>query len=220
MFLTLFMILWTFLSVAEATFLSPHYGMATQPSNLRPTKFFGPGSSRVTIATKSPPWTHSPQLHPLTQLNFFWFGNSNDEKKKKSSDDKNKKKPSDKAKGSGGGGSSSGNPPSSNMGTTATTMENFKQSQELGRKTSALLAELSSTTVEGAAAGGKIKVLVDGQQKPMGVEIDDDYFETVTVEDLTEKLATAMQDAHEKSTKLMQDRMESLYADIGLPMNK
>ena len=109
---------------------------------------------------------------------------------------------------------------STKMGTTATTMENFKQSKEVGRKTSALLVDLSSTTVEGSAARGKIKVLVDGQQKPLGVEIDDDYFDTVGVEDLTEKLATAMQDAHDKSTKLMQEKMESLYAEIGLPPNK
>ncbi len=164
-----------------------------------------------TIVVK--PWSHTP-----TQVNF-WFGSNNDDKKKKSTNDK--KNSSDKAKkGSTGGSPNANNPSSSNMGTTATTMENFKQSQELGRKTSALLAELSSTTVEGSAAGGKIKVLVDGQQKPMGVEIDDEYFETVAVEDLTEKLATAMQDAHDKSTKLMQDRMESLYSDIGLPMNK
>mmetsp|Transcript_29392 Transcript_29392/g.44862 ORF Transcript_29392/g.44862 Transcript_29392/m.44862 type:complete len:184 (-) Transcript_29392:212-763(-) len=148
----------------------------------------------------------APRIRPATkatstQINFLWFGNK-DEKESKM------EKKNDPAK------------QSTKMGTTATTMENFKQSQEVGRKTSALLVDLSSTTVEGSAAKGKIKVLVDGQQKPLGVEIDDDYFDTVGVEDLTEKLATAMQDAHDKSTKLMQEKMESLYAEIGLPPNK
>ena len=105
------------------------------------------------------------------------------------------------------------------MGTTATTMENFKQSQELGKKTNALLQDLSSTTIEGSAAKGKIKVTVDGQQKPLGVDIDDEYFDTCRVEDLTEALAAAMQDAHEKSTKMMQDRMTGLYVELGLTSN-
>lgn len=199
------MFLWMFLLNTVQGFLTANNHMHQQ-------------SARVESIIRVIPTIVTPCSYTSTQVNF-WFGSNDDEKRKKYTNDK--KKSSGKAKkGSTGGNPNVNTPPSSNMGTTATTMENFKQSQELGRKTSALLAELSSTTVEGLAAGGKIKVLVDGQQKPMGVEIDDDYFETVAVEDLTEKLATAMQDAHDKSTKLMQDRMESLYSDIGLPMNK
>jgi len=134
-----------------------------------------------------------------TRVNLLWFGND---------ETKAKREEKDKSKHS------------SKMGTTATTMENFKQSQELGKKTSALLQELTSTTVEGSAAKGKIKVTVDGQQRPKLVEIDDEYFGGVGVEDLTEALAIAMQDAHDKSTKLMQDKMNGLYAELGLPSTK
>jgi len=139
-------------------------------------------------------------------MNLLWFGGSDE--KKKASKAKREEKKTDKSKQF-----------SSKMGATATTMENFKQSQELGKKTNTLLQDLSSTTVEGSAAKGKIKVTVDGQQRPMGVEIDDDYFDTCRVEDLTEALAVAMQDAHEKSTKIMQDRMTGLYVELGLPSN-
>jgi DNA-binding protein YbaB len=131
---------------------------------------------------------------------LLWFGN--DEKKAKN-DQKDTKQQS-----------------KSKMGTTATTMENFKQSQELGKKTSSLLNDLTATSVEGSAGKGKIKVIVDGQQRPKLVEIDEDYFAQVGVEDFTEALAIAMQDAHDRSTKIMEDKMASLYIELGLPSPK
>eukprot|EP00979_Chaetoceros_neogracilis_P018139 scaffold10552_cov276-Chaetoceros_neogracile.AAC.43 len=135
-----------------------------------------------------------------TKRNLLWFGN--DEKKAKN-DQKDTKQQS-----------------KSKMGTTATTMENFKQSQELGKKTSSLLNDLLATSVEGSAGKGKIKVIVDGQQRPKLVEIDEDYFAQVGVEDFTEALAIAMQDAHDRSTKIMEDKMASLYIELGLPSPK
>lgn len=134
-----------------------------------------------------------------TKVNLLWFGN--DEKVSKSDQKDNKQS-------------------KSKMGTTATTMENFKQSQEIGKKTSSLMNDLSAASVEGSAAKGKIKVVVDGQQRPKLVEVDEDYFSDITVEDFTEALTLAMQDAHDKSTKSMEDKMNGLYAELGLPAAK
>jgi len=105
------------------------------------------------------------------------------------------------------------------MGGTAIMMENLKQSQELGKKVSSLLQELSSTNVEGSAAGGKVKVYFDGQQQPIGVEIDKQFFASLTnVDDLNEALITAMQDAHSKSMQLMQEKMQGVYSEqLGIP---
>ena len=99
-------------------------------------------------------------------------------------------------------------------------MENFKQSQDLGKKTSSLLQELSNLNIEGIGAKGKIKVTVDGQQRPTLVDIDEDYFESVTVDDFTEALTAAMMDAHDKSIKIMEEKTNVLYADLGLPSTK
>ena len=137
-----------------------------------------------------------------TKLNFLWFGN--DEKKAKS-EEKVKKGNKDNK---------------SQMGRTATTMENFKQTQELGKKTGSLLNDLSLSTVEGYGAKGKIKIATDGQQRPKIVEIDEEYFNEVTLEDFTEALTVALQDAHEKSTKMMEDKMVGLYTELGLPQTK
>lgn len=137
-----------------------------------------------------------------TKLNFLWFGN--DEKKAKS-EEKVKKGNKDNK---------------SQMGRTATTMENFKQTQELGKKTGSLLNDLSLSTVEGSGAKGKIKIATDGQQRPKIVEIDEEYFNEVTLEDFTEALTVALQDAHDKSTKMMEDKMVGLYTELGLPQTK
>jgi len=114
--------------------------------------------------------------------------------------------------------------PSSVMATTASTMENFKQSQELGRRTNALLQDLASCTVEGTngATGGGVKVFVNGRQEPVGVKVEDSYLERIggNAEDLEEALTVAMRDAWGKSVGVMEDRMQSLYSELGLPSAK
>ena len=144
-----------------------------------------------------------------TALNLFWFGGNDETKKKRK--EKSKDTSSDNS-------NLDTTVPTSGMGTTVNTMENFKQSQELGKKTSALLQELGSISVEGNAAKGKVKVYFDAQQRPTGVEIDEEYLRKVGVEDLNESLLQALLDAHGKSIQTMQDKMQSLYTDIGLPM--
>jgi len=121
----------------------------------------------------------------------------------------------------------------SSMATTASTMENFKQSQELGRRTNALLTDLTSSTIEGIGANGKVKVLVNGRQEPIGVEVDETYLKQVMglggssggveedgVEELNEALTVAMQDAWTKSMEVMEDKMQALYSELGLPSAK
>ncbi len=166
-------------------------------------------SSNMFHRTKAVPTSktvnHDHAGQKCTKLNLFWSGGNDSKKKKKGKEDA----------------STPHNPKqTSKMGSTATTMENFKQSQELGKKTGSLIQELSSVTVEGVAAKGKVKVFIDGQQLPCGVEIDDEYFSQTGVEDFSEALLVAMQDANKKSMQLMQDRMQALYADLGLPPSR
>eukprot|EP00565_Helicotheca_tamesis_P005336 CAMPEP_0185733072 /NCGR_PEP_ID=MMETSP1171-20130828/18341_1 /TAXON_ID=374046 /ORGANISM="Helicotheca tamensis, Strain CCMP826" /LENGTH=123 /DNA_ID=CAMNT_0028402701 /DNA_START=275 /DNA_END=646 /DNA_ORIENTATION=+ len=103
------------------------------------------------------------------------------------------------------------------MGETVTMMENFKKAQDIGKRTSALLQELSSITIEGVAADGKVRIFVDGQQRPKGTEIDENYLASVTAEDLNTAITTAMQDANVKSMEQMEEKMQALYTEVGLP---
>merc|ERR1739836_4451 len=67
----------------------------------------------------------------------------------------------------------------SGMGSTASMMENFKKNQEIGKRTASFMDDLSSIIIEGISADGKVKVLVDGQQRPTGIEIEDEYLKNV-----------------------------------------
>jgi DNA-binding protein YbaB len=144
-----------------------------------------------------------------TKILLFW--KSDNDKQKSEKDDTIKKSPDNNQKQT---------TTTSKMGTTAMTMENFKQSQELGKKTGSLIQELSSMQVEGVAAKGKIKIFVDGLQQPVGVEIDDEYFKQGSAEEFSDELLIAMQDAHKKSMQIQQDRMQGLYSTLGLPTSK
>jgi DNA-binding protein YbaB len=96
------------------------------------------------------------------------------------------------------------------------SMEDLQNSQRVGKKTAALVQELSSTTVEGIAQDGKIKIQFDCQQRPLSVHIDDAYFESSDVGDIKFALTTAMQDGHAKSIERMDEKMKSFYQDLGL----
>lgn len=141
-----------------------------------------------------------------TALDLFWFGGKNEEKSVES-----RQSPSDADKNQSQTKLSS----SGVMGGTAAMMESFKQSQEVGKRTSAMLQELGASTVEGSAAGGKVRIFVDGKQRPTGIDVDEKYLRTVSADELNAVITAAMQEAHTKSTELMEEKMQALYTEIG-----
>ena len=98
------------------------------------------------------------------------------------------------------------------VGKTASMMEKFKKSQEVNIRTKSLIEELSSTIITGTSANTRVKVFVDGQLRPVGLEID----ETLKGEDLTASVLEAMQDAHDKFELNMGDKIKVLYSNLGL----
>lgn len=76
-----------------------------------------------------------------------------------------------------------------------------------------MLQELSTVTVEGRSEDGKVRVVMNGQQYPVGCQVSDD----VEMATLNSALTEAMQDAHAKSLATMEGKMKSLYDDLGLP---
>lgn len=113
-----------------------------------------------------------------------------------------------------GGGKKDGEDKPGLGGNMGNMMEQFKKAQEIAKKTKELQDELQKTEVEGVSASGNVKVTLTGQQKPVGVEIN---VEGRTSEEISEDVVTAMKDAHEKSGKLMGEKMTNLYKDLGLP---
>jgi nucleoid-associated protein EbfC len=93
------------------------------------------------------------------------------------------------------------------------SMQSFKTNQKLGSLTSGVLQELSAARVEGRSEDGKIRVVMNGQQYPMAVQVGDD----IDLTTINTALTQAMQDAHSKSVSLMESKLKSFYDELGLP---
>jgi len=106
-------------------------------------------------------------------------------------------------------------------GTVASVMdsfESFKKSQRVGKVTSSLLSELGSTTVEGTAEDGKVRVIFDCQQRPLRVDIDEAYFDSAdSAADVANAVTRALKLAHSKSIERMDEKLKGFYNELGLP---
>lgn len=100
---------------------------------------------------------------------------------------------------------------------TMDSMDSFKKAQRVGKRTSTLVQELSSITVEGSSPDGKVKIIFDCQQRPIKTIIDEAYFEASDASDVSNAITAAMKDAHAKSIERMDDKMKSFYSELGMP---
>lgn len=127
------------------------------------------------------------------------------------------------------------------MHRTAKIMEDHRRSQETAERTAAMMEELSSVQVvgkskAGASGGigigggdkrrGGVKVTFNGEQRPIGVEVDPNYLFSssmsesqgiVSVDELNEAIIDALEDGYEQSGKLMEEKIKGLYGQLGLP---
>lgn len=94
------------------------------------------------------------------------------------------------------------------------SMDNFKASQRAGKLTAGFVRELSAMTIEGGE-NGKVKVFLDGQQRPIRVEIDEGFFEQSDAGDVAAAVTSAMKEAHDKSIERMDDKLKGFYNQLG-----
>mmetsp|Transcript_28439 Transcript_28439/g.60956 ORF Transcript_28439/g.60956 Transcript_28439/m.60956 type:complete len:199 (-) Transcript_28439:809-1405(-) len=143
---------------------------------------------------------------PSRRFAFPWFGDS----------------PEDKNDNDLFPASAAGDVPlSESISDVANIIDNFKTSKGIGERTGAALQDLSRTIVEGTAADGKVRVAFNGQQVPVGVEVDETYLEdTVSgrgkegVDELCLALTNAMKDAYTKSGTKVEEKLKYLYSDL------
>ena len=94
------------------------------------------------------------------------------------------------------------------------TMDDMKgmvqQLQDLQAKVKAAQEELANETVTGSAAGGKVKVILTGDQKCRGVEIAPELLKGGDAVKLQEWLMKSMNDALEASRQLAVKRLGPL----------
>lgn len=94
--------------------------------------------------------------------------------------------------------------------------EALKKAQQVQEGAKKLQEELDQMEIEGTAGGGLVKVILSGNQEPRRVEISPDALgEGADV--VSELVTLAMQDAYNRSTTTMREKMEELTGGLNLP---
>ncbi len=77
--------------------------------------------------------------------------------------------------------------------------EKLKQYKDLRDKAKTIQNTLKDVSVRGSADGGRVQVMMDGNQHVLGIDIDPDHLRTEKREALQKHLADAVNDAIKKS---------------------
>ena len=96
----------------------------------------------------------------------------------------------------------------------AGVMDQFKKAQEIAKKSQELQTELAAAEFEGASADGSVTFKMNGQQQPVSAAAPG--FDGKSAEDLSKAFSEAMADAQAKSLAAMNEKMQALYASVGL----
>lgn len=87
--------------------------------------------------------------------------------------------------------------------------EKLKQYKDLRDKAKTIQSMLAEISVRAAADGGKVQVMMDGNQKVLGIDIDPDCLRTEKREDLQKHIAEAVNDAVKKSQMEMAQKLKN-----------
>jgi DNA-binding YbaB/EbfC family protein len=94
--------------------------------------------------------------------------------------------------------------------------EAVKKAQQIQEGAKQLQEDLEQMEIEGQAGGGLVKVILSGNQEPRRVVIAPEALNE-GADMLSDLVTAAMQDAYQKSTETMRQRMEDLTGGLNLP---
>jgi DNA-binding protein YbaB len=111
------------------------------------------------------------------------------------------------------------------MGGMMDQLAMFKKAQEIAKKKQDLDQEIAELDIIGTAADGKIKVTVQyvPAQLPANptpgfdttsIDIDEEYLNEVSSEDLSSALVDALRDGETSATKLVAEKYQSLDKEL------
>lgn len=93
--------------------------------------------------------------------------------------------------------------------------EKLKQYKDLAQQAKTMQAKLAQETAVGESSGGRVRLVVDGNQSVLNCEVDPGLLSPEKKTELENAMRDAMNDAVKKSQKLMADTMR--HAGLGLP---
>lgn len=93
----------------------------------------------------------------------------------------------------------------------------MKQAQQLQSKMLRLQEELADRTVETSSGGGMVKVVSNGKQQIISLEIEKEVVDPEDVEMLQDLILAAINDALTKSQDMVSSEMSKLTGGLNIP---
>ncbi|MBT8352031.1 MAG: YbaB/EbfC family nucleoid-associated protein [Deltaproteobacteria bacterium] len=93
----------------------------------------------------------------------------------------------------------------------------MKQAQKLQSKMMKLQDELADRTVETSSGGGMVKVVSNGKQQIVSIEIEKEVVDPEDVEMLQDLILAAVNDALTKSQDMVSSEMSKLTGGLNIP---
>ncbi len=95
----------------------------------------------------------------------------------------------------------------------------MKQVRKLQESMAELKARLATREVEGSAGGGMVTVVANGNQEVVAIRYEEGLFEDMEPDMIADLTAAAVNDAMRKAKDMMNEEMNRLGAEMGLPLN-
>lgn len=93
----------------------------------------------------------------------------------------------------------------------------MKQAQKLQAKMAKMQEELAEKTIEGSAGGGMVKVVANGKQQLVSVQIEKEVVDPEDVDMLQDLVLAAANDALNKSQEMVSSEMSKLTGGMNIP---
>ncbi len=93
----------------------------------------------------------------------------------------------------------------------------MKQAQKLQAKMMKMQEELGEKTVEASSGGGMVKVVANGKQQVVTIEIEKEVVDPEDVEMLQDLVLAAVNDALNKSQEMVSSEMSKLTGGMNIP---
>lgn len=93
----------------------------------------------------------------------------------------------------------------------------MKQAQRLQAKMLKLQDELGEKTVETSAGGGMVKVVANGKQQVLSIQIEKEVVDPNDVEMLQDLVLAAVNDALQKSQEMVASEMSKITGGMNIP---
>jgi hypothetical protein len=93
----------------------------------------------------------------------------------------------------------------------------MKQAQQLQSKMLKLQEEMAEKTVETTSGGGMVKVVANGRQQVLSIQIEKEVVDPDDVEMLQDLILAAINDALIKSQEMASEEMSKLTGGMNIP---